>query len=62
MTIVIDRVDLTYELVEAIAKLSAENLCVLAEHMLDTSHTSLGKIMVMGDRVDAILKETSDDK
>jgi hypothetical protein len=41
-------------------KLSTEDLCVLAEHMLDTGHTSLGYTMVLGDKVDAILKEVKE--
>jgi len=57
MTIVIDRWDLQAELTDKLCKLSTEELCVLAEHMLDTSHTSLGYTMVMGEKTDAILKE-----
>ena len=57
MTIIIDRWDLQDELTDKLCKLSTEELCVLAEHMLDTSHTSLGYTMVMGEKTDAILKE-----
>ena len=57
MTIIIDRCDLTYELVEKLNTLSTDALCTLAEHMLDTGHTSLGVTMVLGNKVDAILKE-----
>ena len=57
MTIVIDRCDLTYELVEKLNTLSTDALCTLAEHMLGTGHTSLGYTMVMGENIDAILKE-----
>jgi len=57
MTIIIDRCDLTYELVEHINTLSTDALCTLAEHMLGTGHTSLGVTMVLGNKADAILKE-----
>ena len=57
MTIVIDRWDLQAELTDHLCKLSASDLCVLAEHMLGTGHTSLGYTMVMGEKTDAILKE-----
>ena len=57
MTIVIDRWDLQAELADRMCKLSTEELCVLAEHMLGTGHTSLGYTMVMGEKTDAILKE-----
>jgi hypothetical protein len=45
------------ELTDHLCKLSASDLCVLAEHMLGTGHTSLGYTMVMGEKTDAILKE-----
>jgi len=61
MTIIIDRYDLLTELENKMNRLSTDELCVLAEHMLDTSHTSLGYTMVMGNKADAILKETTDD-
>jgi|TARA_R110000796_G_scaffold123189_2_gene237507 hypothetical protein len=60
MTIIIDRWDLQAELADRMCKLSTEDLCVLAEHMLDTGHTSLGYTMVLGDKVDAILKEVKE--
>lgn len=60
MTIVIDRYDLMDELTNKMCTLSTEDLCVLAEHMLGTGHTSLGITKVMGDKVDAILKEIKD--
>jgi hypothetical protein len=61
MTIIIDRYDLLTELENKMNRLSTDELCVLAEHMLDTSHTSLGYTMVMGNKADAILKEITDD-
>jgi len=57
MTIVIDKWDLQAELIDRMGKLSTKELCVLAEHMLGTGHTSLGYTMVMGEKTDAILKE-----
>ena len=57
MTIIIDRWDLQYELADKLNTLSTDDLCVLAEHMLDTGHTSLGVTIVLGNKVDAILKE-----
>jgi len=60
MTIIIDRWDLQAELADRMCKLSTEDLCVLAEHMLDTGHTSLGYTMVMGEKTDAILKEVKE--
>jgi hypothetical protein len=57
MTIIIDRWDLQGELANIMCKLSTSDLCVLAEHMLGTGHTSLGYTMVMGEKTDAILKE-----